>query len=131
MDRLRRGKKGGEYIMKHLVVSLIVVVAVALGGFTSAYAQNMDNGTGTGGLQNQTPGTGTTNDTTVGGTTTNDTESGPNLWWLLPLLALPVLFFLFKGDNEENRRDYRDTGFAGAKGGRSRRDREEEGEVIE
>jgi hypothetical protein len=71
-----------------------------------------------------TTGNGTTG--TTGTTTQNNDDSGFDARWLLPLLAIPILYLLTrKRDNREERRDTNQYA-AGAKGGRSRRRNDDE-----
>ena len=50
------------------------------------------------------------------GTTQNQDSS--LWWWLLPLLALPILYFLMKPSNDKVRTDGYDKRMVGTKGGR-------------
>jgi hypothetical protein len=102
--------------MKGILVSLTVAIALLVGVFVAPVsAQN--NLPDDSSIQNQTPGT-----------TTTTEDRGFDLWWLLPLLAIPLFFVLFREDKSDDREYYRDRGFAGTKGGEAqrRRDRDED-----
>jgi hypothetical protein len=110
------------------IVALILFVSLALtpalssaqgtAGPGETYMNN-DATTGTGG----TTGT-TTTDTT--------TDNGFNPLWLLPLLAIPVIYFIYKASNDDARERRYDTRepLAGAKGGRSERRDSDTEEVL-
>jgi hypothetical protein len=106
------------------VVALILFLSLAItpaltraqgtGGTDSYMNSGSTNGTngstGTNGTTGVTDNTGTTKD------------NGFNPMWLLPLLAIPVIYYLYKSSNDNSR----DTGYdrgsiAGAKGGKSER----------
>lgn len=72
---------------------------------------------------NEAPAPGNTGGT---GTTTNEDRGGFDWRWLLPLLAVPLLFLFKKDNRNEERQSHRSQQFAGSKGGESRKDREED-----
>jgi hypothetical protein len=106
--------------MKNLVISLFLSLALLLVGAVSlTHAQNTgdqmynNNPQGTGGISSQGQGTDTTS------------AAGPgfDFRWLLPLLAIPVLFLFVRDSNEDDR--YYDQPYAGVKGGKSNKKKEE------
>lgn len=96
--------------MKTLLLTLLFVMTVAFSPAVVS-AQNMQDGT-----TNFETGTGTTG-------TTDDTNTGFDWRWLLPLLAVPLLYFAFRrNDDEQRNEEYRDQrSILGTKGGRSNR----------
>lgn len=78
------------------------------GGSTYSNPNSTTNG------GNNSPGT------TTDSTQTND--NGFNLWWLLPLIALPLLYLAFRQGNRDDETRTYDTrsSMAGVKGGSSR-----------
>jgi hypothetical protein len=99
--------------MKTILATVAVTFALLLNVFVvPVSAQN--NLPDDSSIQNQTPGT----------TTTDDNRGGFDLWWLLPLLAIPLFFVLFREDRSDDREVYRDRGFAGTKGGEVRRQKD-------
>lgn len=76
--------------MNKYLIAVVFSMLMVIGGPTFAYAQD--------GMQNG--GTTTTGET--GGTTKNNDEGGFNWMWLLPLLAIPLLF-MFKKDKKMRR----------------------------
>ena len=101
-------------MVKNALASSLLVLSL-LAYPAGASAQAMQDGSGP-----QSPNAGVT-------TTDNTSEDrGLNWLWLLPLLAVPLLFLVRRDEEEEDRGfRYGDSGqFAGMKGGRARRDRE-------
>jgi hypothetical protein len=54
--------------------------------------------------------------------------AGTNWWWLLPLLAIPLLILMLP--RRDDRSDYQDSGVAGTKGGQTRRPVDDEDEPV-
>lgn len=52
----------------------------------------------------------------------SDNNGGFDWRWLLPLLAIPIIFFIYRSNREDNRRDFRDEEYSGVKGGKSNKD---------
>jgi hypothetical protein len=64
---------------------------------------------------------------TTGGTTTQANDNQGFDWrWLLPLLAVPLVFLLFRRGDDDSRREYRRGDLAGTKGGERTRIRDDE-----
>lgn len=120
--------KGGDYMNK--LQSGIITASLLISSFAlplAAGAQGtQDNST----LNNQSqPGsTNNTNGGTAGRTQTNspDNNQGFDWRWLLPLLAIPVIYLLTR--RTDDRDEYREQSryVAGAKGGKARRERDDE-----
>src|SRR5690348_12971073 len=109
---------------KILSVDILGSTVLSLAVFTPVFAKQWSqNGTNYSvpPAQNSTGQTNGTNTTTQG---TQDDGISP--WWLLPLLAIPVLYFHRRDNKDEDDRRYYDQGMSGAKGGKSRRDRNED-----
>jgi hypothetical protein len=103
---------------KKLIGTLALGIALLGSSINGAYAQDtFNNGNGT--TLDQGGTTGTIND----GTTAANT--GPDWRWILPLVGIPLLFFLMRDNKDDRRSESRDRGLAGAKGGSSRRRDEE------
>jgi len=92
---------------KYFLVSFMLAFSLVFSGLTtSVFAQND--------TVNEAPvQRDTTNDAAFNNTRT-DNNTGPTWMWLLPLLAIPLLF-MFRKDSRNN-----DGELAGTKGGRSR-----------
>lgn len=111
--------------MRNTIYSFILGLVFILSGvlvLPSAFAQDVPANQP--GLNYDTaPGSETTNPGVGGTTNTVDDAAENNLWWLLPLLAIPVLFFVFRRSEEKDRDfSYGSGGYAvGAKGGQSKR----------
>ena len=105
---------------KHLLaISLLVLTFV--GGPSLASAQGMQDGT-----YNQAPA----GDNTSGQAGATDDRGGFDWRWLLPLLAVPLLFMLKRDKKSDDRSHYRDQGFAGTKGGSTRRDNDRDEDAL-
>lgn len=93
----------------------------------SIHAQNELSNPGVqNGTYNQTQ-PGTIDNNGVGGTNTvqdsaSDNE-GFNWWWLLPLIAIPIIYLLTRRSNDRDTYHDRGSSLSGAKGGRSERER--------
>lgn len=106
--------------MKTVIIATFFAITLFLTGLLSAVHAQQSTG-------NDRYNTSSTGNTSGGTTDTSGTTSNGIDWrWLLPILAIPVIFFLFKSDNEDKRPDYRDQGIMGAKGGKTRRELDEE-----
>ncbi len=99
--------------MKNSKYSVALALAMLLGVVSSPVvnAQSLQD-TNQGDVMIE-PGAGATVDT-------SDERSGFNLFWLLPLLAIPLLFMI-KRDKKNETTEYRDPNFTGSKGGRADR----------
>lgn len=110
-------------------VAAILVSGALLASPVSASAQGVQDGTLNDPVAPRDVNSSQNNDSAVGGAT--DTGDQALSWlWLLPLLAIPVLYFMVRGN--EDRDGYRQTGpIAGVKGGRAeRRDEENREEEV-
>jgi len=107
-----------------LIVSVLLMMGMTfmMPSFTSAQQNVPPNGN-----FNQAPG-GT--DTTGGQPGAVTTDDGISWLWLLPLLALPLIYLWMRGKRERETDTYRDQGFAGTKGGRSKRRQEDEDDML-
>lgn len=109
-------------------VATALLAGALLASPVTAFAQGAQDGTlnepGAPRDVNSSPNNGSA----VGGTT--DTADRALSWlWLLPLLAIPVLYFMVRGSEE--REGYRQAGpLVGAKGGQTERRNEEEKEEL-
>lgn len=86
-----------------------------------------------GGSTYSNPGSTNTGGNTGMTSTANQTnDTGFNLWWLLPLIALPLLFLAFRQGtrNEETRTYSSQSTMAGAKGGRSKSEDDDYEEAV-
>jgi hypothetical protein len=99
--------------MKYLLMSIMLSISLLFVA-VPVHAQN-----------NQTPNTynngSGSNGSTDGSTGTTNDNSGFDWRWLLPLLAIPILFIAFSGSNDDTT-TYRETNrYTGVKGGRTSR----------
>jgi hypothetical protein len=102
------------------ITMIALALALSLGMVGSVSAQNAVEGP-----MNQAPAGGDTNGQ-IGGTA--DDNQGFDWRWLLPLLAIPVLFLLFRKNDDRDEGIDRSgiQGYAGSKGGRSRAEDDED-----
>jgi hypothetical protein len=104
-------------ILKNILATAFLSIVLLVSVFVAPVSaqNNLPNDSGV-----QTPGT-----------TTTDNRGGFDLWWLLPLLAIPLFFVLFREDRDSDRDVYRDSGIAGTKGGETRRRQERDEDIDE
>ncbi|CAN5199342.1 hypothetical protein BH11PAT1_BH11PAT1_2060 [soil metagenome] len=112
--------------MKKTLISAALFIAISFFPVVS-FAQNTQSqrtysNPGSTDMGTRSDGTGNTTNTT--------SDSGFNPLWLLPLLAIPVLFIAMKSGSYDNERHYDQQGFTGAKGGRSRLTRDSVDEEV-
>jgi hypothetical protein len=111
--------RGVKYMAKQFFVVLFLTLSLVLSGVVQLSAVSAQGAQDV--PYNQTPvnnGQGQTGGT---GTTTND-ETGFDWRWLLPLLAIPVIFMFGNRSRDDGRSQYRDERYAGTKGGSSKKE---------
>lgn len=91
-------------MMRNLILSILLAVAVVISSPSVSFAQNVQPNPGINNSQ------GAVQDNT-------DENTGFDWRWLIPLAAIPLLFLAFRGSDD--REEYRETRYTGAKGGRS------------
>lgn len=101
------------------LISILTVGAM----FTSLVSAQTTPGDGTGVNQDTTQPI-PQNDNTIGGTANQD--DGTNWWWLLPIIAIPVIYMLYRAMKDNDRDTYRERDMMGARGGRAERDEKDE-----
>jgi hypothetical protein len=117
--------------MKNIFVSILmaIVLFVAPSGVAAQAVGDPGAGSSVNEQQLDDTGAGTTLDDSATQGAVDD-RGGLDWRWLLPLLAIPLLFFLWQGmRGDEERREYRDYP-VGAKGGKTQRRADDDTEEV-